>query len=303
MPSRKKTQGKKRRANKLSTTGAAGATRFDWEFWAKGGESMVTCDHGFGPGIPGQDSPAASVLNAFEKKAFEEMQRSEHGMQINDLIWSMFIGLEHVWNDDKQIQDVTDTFIRIGTNIMLDEGESWKRIIAAVASILELYDGSINCALLKAETKLRDLYGDYRAVVKFFAKRTKCNCLDAIYERSKKVSKMGKCRYCQITQERASLMVCSQCNLVQYCSTKCQKGESFGYFKRFSCHRKSNISLLHGHTQQPTGRLTKGTVEPNNCFVQRDRQTPILHLPNCLRSCISSTASINQVTLVEEFSR
>jgi hypothetical protein len=61
----------------------------------------------------------------------------------SDVAMAMFIGLEHVWNDDTQCQTVIDTFIRIGTNIILHEGESWKRISLLLQAIWSCMMGAL----------------------------------------------------------------------------------------------------------------------------------------------------------------
>ena len=62
-----------------------------------------------------------------------------------------------------------------------------------------------------------------RDVLKFYRKRTTCKCLKKIHLHARKtLPKLGMCYHCHEEKERALLMVCSRCRIVQYCSRKCQ---------------------------------------------------------------------------------
>ena len=66
-------------------------------------------------------------------------------------------------------------------------------------------------------------YGGPRATVRFFAKRTSCSCLDEKYKETKSQPITGKCQNCEIIVNRNSLMVCAGCNRNHYCSKNCQR--------------------------------------------------------------------------------
>jgi len=65
--------------------------------------------------------------------------------------------------------------------------------------------------------------GCQRSLVKFFAKRTPCNCLDGLYTKMKLAApKMSACPGCVQTKPRRSMLICTGCERVQYCSKLCQ---------------------------------------------------------------------------------
>jgi len=60
-----------------------------------------------------------------------------------------------------------------------------------------------------------------RKLAKFYAKRIPCNCLDDVKQAARD-DRTGKCNSCWKTAEDASLLNCSACGLVKYCSKECQ---------------------------------------------------------------------------------
>ena len=62
-----------------------------------------------------------------------------------------------------------------------------------------------------------------RDLLKFYRKRMSCKCLKRMHLNARKtIPKMGRCAHCQAEKVRASLHVCSECMISQYCSKECQ---------------------------------------------------------------------------------
>jgi hypothetical protein len=59
-------------------------------------------------------------------------------------------------------------------------------------------------------------------LVLFLSKQIPCSCLDEAKMNAKQAPKTGRCRYCNSEKLKFELKKCSQCQLVQYCSKKCQ---------------------------------------------------------------------------------
>ena len=77
--------------------------------------------------------------------------------------------------------------------------------------------------------KLRELdVSDEHTLVRYLQKRIPCSCLDDKYEEVKDVKKIGLCHYIKCENhdggvaERSSLMRCTRCRRVGYCSRECQ---------------------------------------------------------------------------------
>ena len=74
--------------------------------------------------------------------------------------------------------------------------------------------------------KIGDLVGGgLRETISFFAKRLDCSCLKEMYNEVKGDKKTAGCLHCSQFKERKTLMVCSGCKIAQYCCAKCQKDD------------------------------------------------------------------------------
>lgn len=84
--------------------------------------------------------------------------------------------------------------------------------------------GTFICPDPKKMLRSKDiLNGCRRSLVKFFVNQIPCNCLDDLYDRVKSTTpKMSLCPGCQQRKERKSMLVCTGCERVQYCSKACQ---------------------------------------------------------------------------------
>ena len=137
---------------------------------------------------------------------------------------------QEVWDNERYREMAVNIFIAVGTNSMLSD-ECGDSFLAQATVTLENYDGkgivsTINSRV--ASTKLRDLICGERSpskrdALKFYRKRVSCKCLKDMHLKARKTfPKEGKCYHCGEVRERALLMVCSRCGIIQYCSRKCQ---------------------------------------------------------------------------------
>ena len=97
--------------------------------------------------------------------------------------------------------------------------------------LIDSYDPSSHVPLCRLDDRdakvwLRNMdimNGCFHSLVKYFAKKTPCSCLDEIYTRVRSTtSKTGHCMNCKQKQERSSLFICTGCEREQYCSKACQ---------------------------------------------------------------------------------
>ena len=71
---------------------------------------------------------------------------------------------------------------------------------------------------------------DEHALVKYLRKSIPCNCLDEKYKQVNSTTKMGLCRnpMCSLPDRivgRSSMLYCTRCRSVNYCSSACQKAD------------------------------------------------------------------------------
>ena len=226
MPSRKRSQGKGRKAKAQ----AAEAERSPWWLaWAMSrGNQEVQCNHGCGT-LPEPGSAAYRFLCDFEEGALGRPMITP---------WLKGTAHQHkVWADATLRKSIIDVMLRIGTNGILSGRNIYisPRIAVSFAGMiltLEHYKGqsdwsrldNIDFAFFNSEREGRNLIGGgERELLRFYAKRVPCSCLKGKYIQAKKsLPKTGRCDHCKCTRERKSLMVCSRCNFCHYCCRKCQ---------------------------------------------------------------------------------
>jgi hypothetical protein len=67
------------------------------------------------------------------------------------------------------------------------------------------------------------LGGCQRSLVKYYVKRTPCNCLDELCAEIKSTTpKIATCLKCRQIKERTSMFICTGCERITYCSKACQ---------------------------------------------------------------------------------
>jgi len=137
-------------------------------------------------------------------------------------------------NNENNRQYIKKNIICNGTGYLLGENPGPSNMSLACAVALMLIDSYDPTSPVSAGTfDERDakqvltngdiMNGCQRSLVKFFVKRTPCNCLDDLYTQVKSTtSKMAACPCCKQTKERKSMFICAGCERMQYCSKTCQ---------------------------------------------------------------------------------
>ena len=67
----------------------------------------------------------------------------------------------------------------------------------------------------------RDIMTD-RGVINCLARETSCGCMNRFKARAKSMEKLGHCFGCMKNFPKETMMLCSRCKHVKYCSRKCQ---------------------------------------------------------------------------------
>ena len=77
---------------------------------------------------------------------------------------------------------------------------------------------------IAAATKCEYIFhGGDRAVVKYLSKHSTCGCLKPIWAELKKTQpKISVCDYCKKSPAVSNVIVCSKCEVYEYCSKECQ---------------------------------------------------------------------------------
>ena len=153
--------------------------------------------------------------------------------------------------DEVRMDWVLSFLYGFGTQFILDDSVRAARIHAEIACFFE----HVKCATFGTkqpeffETEVADIH----TLVSFYRKKISCSCLDEKYKEVKSVSKVGLCRNpnCSLPGhllKRSKMLYCTACGATNYCSRECQVED----WKR---HRKT--CNLHNH-------LAKHGIHPIN---------------------------------------
>ena len=238
--SRKRNKGKERKAKKADKVELERAKAN--EFWQRCLSAPVGCLHGCDNMAIQNDHPVSKFMDEF----FIHWIRKQKG--IAEILRDML----RVWTDSNHRELATQTFVLVGTNMLLaEEINSGALSMAKTIVLLEHFDsrevdGSLASSFYSrtAASKRRDLdrgsIGTERDLLKFYRKRLSCKCLKRMHLDARKViPKTGRCANCRIEKERVDLSVCSKCMVNQYCSKECQVAE-------LSAH-KTDCSLYYNY--------------------------------------------------------
>ena len=161
-----------------------------------------------------------------------------------------------VWNNGINREIVINILISIGTNFLLreDEGANQTLVLAHAILALENYTktGDMFSAIngRGSAMKRRDICeGNKRDLLKFYRKRISCSCLREMHlEARKTLPKVGECFHCRQVFDRVSLMVCSRCRILQYCSRECQ-------IAHWHEHKSTCDALVSVHKREEMSKL------------------------------------------------
>ena len=109
------------------------------------------------------------------------------------------------------------------------------RVLVSTILLLEHYGvkGDLGLAMVSSMQPAKDVtQGEQRDMLRFYSKRISCSCLKDKYTDAKESQqKVGNCDRCNKILERTSLMLCSRCKSIQYCSVECQHADWPGHKK------------------------------------------------------------------------
>ena len=136
---------------------------------------------------------------------------------------------DDVWYNLPEMELVVSCFVTCATDEYLKGEIMSARVRAAIANYFE----SIVCFMLQTKnkniadtTKMTELtIADEHTLVKYLRKHISCECLDEKYKQVKSITKMGSCanQLCSNRRvERKSMLYCTRCRIVNYCSSACQ---------------------------------------------------------------------------------
>ena len=129
---------------------------------------------------------------------------------------------------------------------------------ARMHEALRQHEGSKDKVCVGSVAVLQTFYLDMvrcpQEMVRFSHKRNSCKCLKTVYNDMKKTAqRTAVCHECEKQTVVNDIMVCSSCNVVQYCRSACQIA-AWPIHKGFCKHFKEN-KLLYKEIKFPASLL------------------------------------------------
>jgi len=244
MTSRKKANGKARRAAKAKANAAAnhndplgGGVQLQMKDAPLISDGTAKCNHGLVPSHYHWQSRGEFLKTSNMLKQI--CQGFLHAFVYEfDSAGGNFLAAYHatkekfadVWKDLGKMSFVVSFLLACGTSKILEGKFKIARKYAALGSYFEQY---VEVDLLSIRVfpnwpKIRELYAaDEHTLVSFLKKRIPCSCLNELYKQVKSIPKIGLC--CNVMcplpggkTERSATMCCSRCRAANYCSRECQ---------------------------------------------------------------------------------
>ena len=200
MPSRKRRQGQSRKSNASSAGGG--------------------CSHG----MP-TDKSLVRLATKFTN-IHSTLRTTGHDLDV--VIAAIEEQCPTVLSDESVRDGVRASFLSFAASIILAgrQGLASPTLQITIESLVLLECGGPGKGLTKAQhMSCRDaMDGCERSLMKFYASRLPCSCLDEKLRQVKETrSKIGQCSHCKQMKERKHLFLCSLCMIKQYCGEECQK--------------------------------------------------------------------------------
>ncbi|KAL9182278.1 hypothetical protein ACHAXT_012930 [Thalassiosira profunda] len=220
MAARKRAKGRERKAAKqtartLSTKPQAPSTD----------EGSGGCVHGLG--IRRRDDYDFAIRMANVKHNRDGETARDRGSSMIAKLCEEFAGF---LADERRRDVARSVFVVTGADVLLRAEEagnsSWDEaaMFARATELLEIQ---------ACDPPIEEAHGDFlstfdattcceRSLVKFYAKRTSCGCLDKALAEARTGAKLGVCHVCREVQERSSMYLCGGCEKRSYCGPLCQ---------------------------------------------------------------------------------
>ena len=236
MPSRKKAQGKARKAAKAEVAAEAArketdlVTQLNRLHMVEGYDyENETCTHGY---------ETDKICGDFVKHFLDivdqvPMNGKPHGAFIiyDSAAEASREKFPKVWRSKRKLSKIDSLFLALGTNYTLSGDIERARQCAASAHYFrEEIEVVIDDRPIQMKVqKTAELFAsDEHTLVRYLQKRIPCSCLDAKYQEVKGIKKIGFCcnGQCKIPDritERSTMFYCTRCRFENYCSAECQK--------------------------------------------------------------------------------
>jgi hypothetical protein len=142
-----------------------------------------------------------------------------------------------------------------GTKFILDGKSDDARLPALLALITKSVRGKMPDSGPQKMMELLD--GDEHTLVQFFRKQLPCSCLDEKYSEVKSITKMGICynHDCPLPDRmaiRRSMLCCTGCRKVNYCSRECQEAD-WPVHKEFCGLTAEELGAMYFNERAHTG--------------------------------------------------
>ena len=209
MPSRKKAQGKARKA-------------------AKAEVKANRCFHGFDQ--LSQSERCKEFIKAFDLKFALTIALSSNRM-VGATYTETWEAIQQEFPDalvdDVILKNASSYYLSKGTDLILQGSivePNTSHACFFEQIIAQLHEKSRPANM----SKVIELMGtDQHTAVKFIRERIPCNCLDEKYKQVKSIKKMGHCgnENCISSDrnvERKTMVYCANCRMINYCSRECQ---------------------------------------------------------------------------------
>mmetsp|Transcript_4929 Transcript_4929/g.7206 ORF Transcript_4929/g.7206 Transcript_4929/m.7206 type:complete len:258 (-) Transcript_4929:161-934(-) len=227
MPSRKKTQGKARKAAKAEI--AAEATRkkevLDAHLQRLQLQDTDSCVHGYEPPVEAAAEFVKHFLHIFGQVPIEG---NPHGVATA----ASREKYPEVWTSDGKMTVIKSLFLAVGTNCIVSGDIDLARQCASCANYFKSFIEDIfqqsRPLSLEVDKNIELFMADEHTLVRYFQKHIPCPCLDGKYKEVKRVKKLGFCSnpQCKIPDrmaERSAMLYCQRCRQANYCSRECQE--------------------------------------------------------------------------------
>ena len=242
MPSRKKAKGKARKAAKEAkaaeakeereaVVGAAANQRREESVEALLHRLVINdamprkCRHGLVPLSAGEAKIFKDFIDTFTATFFSEVNVVKGLRTATDTTLEEY---EEIYVS--KLDTVVSIFLCNGTQYILDGNNGRAKLYASFACYFENFMVCLRetQAVLNWTKVLELESADDHTLVSYYRKHIPCSCLDQKYKEVKSVKKMGSCYNpsCSLPgrkAERSKMFSCSQCGVVNYCSSECQR--------------------------------------------------------------------------------
>ncbi len=254
MPSRKKAQGKARAASKRATAVPKPAKENDLsQLFSKlsvcsGKGNRNICNHGCGRRKKSELCfRFAERLEIELVRVFSSLLKEGESDGAYSIVAGVLNTLEEtdgfitlLGDNAVQRKRLVEILLCMGTTYILED-LPFVSVALATATLLAQHNFEFDQVMKSTESRniLRDMNngGLESDVVKFFANRIPCQCLEQKLSEVKSEARLAICDCCGMKRERKQLFLCGRCLVFQYCSKSCQQ-------KHYPTHKSNCVNWV-----------------------------------------------------------